>query len=214
MTKRLKLIVFIGPDGCGKTTISELVGEQLRLPQEHRAANFEVMPTFSQMSHMFKNLLGGEKAKFVRNTDDYKGKHSGMTQKPNSIGKSIILVMWYTLDYILGNVLLARAKKTNTIFVFTRYYFDFYFQISNKNIPHYLLRFFEFFIPKPDIVFYLHQPAEDIYLRKPELFLKEIIRQQDIILSLAKERDYFQTVNAADGVCATVQKVLEKLERF
>lgn len=188
------LIAIIGPDGCGKTSVSTSLSKFFKKNDFNvveKASNFEILPTFSEIKWKISNIFNTENSSFVRNVDSYKGLLSGMKQKPNSFLKSFLIIGWYTVDYILGYFILFRKKKNKTVFLFSRYFYDYYFQISNRNFPHMLLDLFGFFVPQPDIVFYLERPAVDIYNGKPELSVLEIIRQQEQIKHLSSNRTNF-----------------------
>mgnify|MGYP003642797138 CR=1 FL=1 len=211
--KNVFFIAIIGPDGVGKTTIANGITERTSRDVVHRAANFEILPTFSEIKYNFRKFFFREKDKYIRNTDEYKGFHSGMKQKPNSFIKSTVLIFWYTLDYCLGHLYLRKVKKEKKIILFARYYYDYYFQISNRNYPHYLLRFFECFIPKPQLVFYLNRDASAIYDKKPELSLHEITRQQQLISSLSKTRSNFIEIDATCGIQHTIDQIVTRIEK-
>lgn len=210
----LNIIAFIGPDGCGKTTIAEEVSKRVSINVIHKAANFEILPTFSQLIHMIKSPFKSSNAKFERNTDEFKGYHSGMKQVPNSFAKSFVLVSWYTLDYLLGRIYLYNIRNKGEALLFARYYYDYYFQISNKNFPKFLLVFFEIFIPKPQLVFYLHRDSSTIYETKPELSINEIERQQLIIKGLSNTRSNFIEIDASQGIKNTVDQIMLKINEI
>lgn len=197
--KKYSFIAVIGPDGSGKTTLVDGIKDELvRIGYKnihHRAANFEILPTFSEMRNI---LRGGSKKS--RNTEGFKGFHSGMQQQPNSILKSILLVLWYSIDLNLGRTKIKEAKKEGSMYFFARYFYDYYFQIANKNVPRSFLNVILKLIPKPEVVFYISRSAEDIYEKKPELSLDEIKRQQRIIESLCDEHDNFFKLDSSKGV--------------
>lgn len=211
--KYLDFIVIIGPDGCGKTTIANNLGEKLPNQVLHRAANFECIPTLSEMIVKFKSFFAERKENYIRNTDEYKGFHSGMQQSPNSIIKSLILISWYTIDYILGFYVLRKSLINNEVFIFSRYFYDYYFQISNKNLSHRVIAFYELFVPKPTYVFYLSDDAQAIYERKPELTVEEISRQQNTILKVLSTRDNFYVLDNSGTIESTVGQALEVIKR-
>lgn len=205
---KISFVAVIGPDGVGKTTLVNAVSKSLDDSSYsavvHKASNFEILPTFSQMFNKSRT----KEAK-ARNIEGFKGYLSGMKQEPNSRLKSAILILWYFLDLNLGRYCVSRAKKKNKLIFFARYFYDYYFQVANRNIPHWFLHMLTFFVPKPDVVFYLRRRANDIFDCKPELSIKEIERQQEIIEKLVKRNSNFVVIDANVGIEGTVEQVLD-----
>ena len=202
--EKINFIAIIGPDGAGKTTVANKIEKIYDGKAIHKAANFEILPTFTEI----KNFLTLNK-QVKRNEEGYKGFHSGMQQKPNHVFKSFILILWYSIDLNLGRIKLAKAKKDGVLYCFARYFYDYYFQVANLNAPHWLLDFFLKVITKPDIVFYIKREASDIYEGKPELSIEEIMRQQNVIESLAKRNENFFIVDGSQGI-PNMMEIIEK----
>jgi thymidylate kinase len=206
--KNVSFIAVIGPDGVGKTTLVNEVSDKIKnvygLNVIHKASNFEILPTFSQILKVF-----GLRSEANRNVEGYKGYLSGMDQEPNSILKSMILVLWYCLDLNLGRFKIKKARSQKELFFFARYFYDYYFQIANRNIPVWFLNFIIKFVPKPDFVFYIKRNSKDIFEGKPELSIEEIERQQQIIEVLVKKNNHFVVVNGDKGINSSVKFVLE-----
>ena len=59
------------------------------------------------------------------------------------------------------------------------YYYDYLIDQKRAkiNLPIWIVKVFQFFVPKPNIIFCLGAEPELIYKRKPELPLKEVERQ-------------------------------------
>ena len=74
-------------------------------------------------------------------------------------------------------------------------------------LPHWLLRFLSWFIPKPDLVVFLDADAESIYQRKNELTIEEIERQQAIIKKICKWLPNCISIDTRMGISQTVKQV-------
>lgn len=206
------LVVIIGPDGCGKTTIADGVIASLGgtfSSTEHIATNFGILPTFGQIKTFIKRVIG---RKHVNEYEHPEGEYlAGMKHKPNSAFKSSVLCLWYGLDYILGHFKVRRAKKNNGLIIFARYFYDFYYQRVHVNLPHFLCRAIGLFVPTPDVIIFLQRNPESIFKIKPELTKDEIRRQNNSILLKFSGWERFYIINAECGYEDSLQQVKELL---
>jgi len=207
------LIVIIGPDGCGKTTIAEGVitsfGSSFNT-KEHIATNFGVLPTFGDIKTVLKKIVGKHHVNPYAHED---GEYlAGMKHKPNSTFKSLILSLWYGFDYILGHFKVKHAKNNNGLIIFARYFYDFYYQRVHTNLPHFFCKMIELFIPQPDIIIFLRREPDSIYKIKPELTKDEIERQNNAILLHFQDYKNFYVIDAEFGYESTLKKINELLQ--
>ena len=200
------IIAIIGPDGCGKTTIAlELIKRELELGKKIKLneMNYNILPKLRE----FINPFLKKKIKNNQTPGDYL---SGMKIKPVSQIRGSLILVWYTLDYILGYLLFKISRKYNKL-IFTRYFYDYYFQRSYRNVPFFLIRFCEFFIKKPDKIFTINRKAEDIFKDKPELSVKEIKFQQAKISELFSKTNTHYEIDGSMGVKKTLQNILKHI---
>lgn len=202
------LVAVIGPDGCGKTTVVNRLIEALdarSVNATHSAMHFEILP-------QLKDLINPFLTRKIDSSHIEGEYHIGMKSKPHSAVRGSLYVLWYTLDYILGNLRLFRPRKKGDIMFFARYYYDYYFQRVYLNTPYLLIRFCEFFVPIPSLIITIGRSPEEIFALKPELSIKEIKRQQKIINDLFIGRKNAYIVDGSVGIDNTVQQVLELIE--
>ena len=202
------MLIIIGPDGSGKTTIAnEIQGLMTNkgTKTHHLSMNFEILPKFRDMINPFiKNK--------IVNTHIEGELHVGMKDKPNSQIKGMVLATWYSMDYFLGRFKLFQWKKNDDLVIFARYYYDYYFQRGHINTPHWYLNILKFLIPKPDYIFTIKRSPKDIFNLKPELTIKEIQRQQDVIDRLLKNEKKAYIINGNKGIDDTMQQIMEILD--
>ncbi len=162
-------VVLLGPDGAGKTSLcdglSNRLGQLLFKGVARYHMQFNMIPKLSRITR-----LAGCKTEEI----DFTQKHSGSSVAPHPLWRSLLYVIYYSLDFSLGRFRLRKEKGLGRLILFDRYFYDFYFQRRNRRLPIAVLDFFQKIIPKPDLVLLLEAEAEAIYARKPELDLDEI----------------------------------------
>jgi thymidylate kinase len=93
-----------------------------------------------------------------------------------------------------------------------RYFFDYYYMLGYVNCPKWYLDVISVLVPKPDLLFALERPAEEIYAQKPELEVGEIKRQQQAIHNALSEKHYMRIIDASQGIDETVRRVSREIE--
>lgn len=212
------LIVLVGPDGCGKTTVAQaLISQRESLGFDgaiHKATNFGFLPTISALKKRVFSIFGlvTQQNEIRERPGEYL---SGMRRTPNSALHSSLLICWYGVDYFLGRSIITRAKRANELVVFARYFHDFYYQRVHLNAPPWVVKFVELIVPKPDLIVLLDRSPENIFKIKPELTIQEIIRQNEAIKNALQTHKRFRVVNVVEDIEATVEAVkLLILDRY
>jgi thymidylate kinase len=200
--------VLIGPDGSGKSSLSEVVGSRLAhrpFKVVHRfKSTFNILPPLKAYRSVLCRLLGRPKHP---QTLAVPGQlHSGMSG-PNPIWVSMIYAAYYALDLWLGRLWLRCLRGRCALIVFDRYYYDYFYQIGNRGLPRWYLKLFGCLVPKPDLVVEIDRDADEIYRQKPELTVKEIRIEQDIIHQLLAGCPETRVVDARHGLDATGKAV-------
>jgi thymidylate kinase len=203
------LIVIVGPDGCGKTTIANELVEKLAydgIAAKHSAMHFQIIPQLKELINPFlRNKI---------DTTHAEGElHVGMKKNPNSALRGLVYLVWYSVDYFLGHYRVWKAKKNKEVTIFARYYYDYYYQRGHINTPKIAVRLFEMFIPKPDLIITISRPALEIFNMKPELSISEIQRQQSVIENLFKGRKNAYTIDGTYGINETVNRAYTLLKK-
>ena len=206
------LVVLLGPDGSGKSTIADRVAEELykqpfKICRRYEY-NFRILPELKQFKRKIAGLLGREVKEAAVIDPGTKG--SGMNEDHSAL-KGMGYVTYYALDYILGRLPLFKLRGQGALLMFARYFHDYYYQLGYGKVPRWYLRILEALVPRPDLILYLDRDADEIYRGKPELDVDEIKRQQKVIQEVVAERPYAHVIDASKGVEETVKKVRERV---
>jgi thymidylate kinase len=163
-------VVFLGPDGSGKSTIANLVLERVS-GSFHGGRVQYWRPYLLPAMGRLKFWNPGEEPSVNPRPHDH---------VPQNPVKSLIRFLFYFVDYLAGypiKVYLRKVKKQ--IIVFDRYYYDYLVDLQRYqfNIPAWLPRLLLFFVPAPDMTIYLDGDPSELMQRKQELSFAELSRQ-------------------------------------
>lgn len=162
-------LVFLGPDGVGKSTVIEAVFNKLKRKDVPYTYHY-LVPGYLPR---YKNVNNGEP---VVNPHDViiHGKF-----------KSFVKLIFWMAEYCLG---VRKLNKEPKIRVFDRYFYD--ILIDPKRYcyggSYFLAKLVSRLVPKPDILIILDAPTETIQSRKQEVPFEETSRQR---------REYAKLVN-------------------
>jgi thymidylate kinase len=164
------LIVFVGPDGSGKSTVIEKLSNEI-VPElatsvKYYHDKFELLPSLSR--------LRGQKVLNDRSTQ------TGALRK-YSVKRKLLYIAYYSVDYFLGRIVVGYNKMKGGYIIFDRYYYDYYFQRNYHWKSYAIPNTFKFLIPRPDLTVFLSDSPENIFERKQDISVDEIRRQQAII---------------------------------
>ena len=191
MGRKGKLIVFVGSDGVGKTTlINQVINDASATCNiKYFHIKFNTIPRlgviikslksklFSQNKSSNKEVLSDNKLELTRH----------IYNSQMSYWKLLTNITFDIFDYILGYLITLRFNKN--LVVFDRYIYEFYTELNCKRMPLSVMRFYMRIVPEPDLIFYLHNDPTTVYQRKPELSIAEISEVQsriDVLLSRKK----------------------------
>jgi thymidylate kinase len=160
-------VVFLGPDGSGKSTVIQRVYEDLK-PVFRRRARYHLFPlSFSKGIEIPVTNPHGQRPRTV----------------VLSVAKLTYLMLRYSIGWLL-EILPARIRSTGIFF--DRYYHDLLVDPKRYRYggPIWLAHIVGRLIPKPDLWILLDAPAEVIQARKSEVSSDETKRQRQAYLDL------------------------------
>lgn len=194
---------FTGPDGAGKTTVIELLTEQLTKVYP-KVAPFHFRPM------IFGNLGDVAYSAGIKKTVDhnYDKPHRG---GKTSVFSSFARLMYYSMDYIVGYFkLVRRALARRELVIFDRYYTDVICDSCRSRIylnSKFLYWFGRLFIPSLNYNILLTAKTKTILSRKQELDVADIEAINRNIDYLASKKGYYKVLNESTPQAA-VQAIL------
>ncbi len=169
------VISFTGIDGAGKTSIKEyMIKNSNNFFTKNRSKEFYWRPfLLPRIAHILRT-------KGQTEAIDDSGKRVVHLSRLSSIA-NMLKYIYYSADFVLGQMKYFKQSHTGGLIVFDRYHFDniiyperFGFKVSKK-----IMLFFDrHIIPQPDIQFYFNAQPKILYERKHEIGIDEINKQQ------------------------------------
>ena len=180
--RKKQLIVFIGPDGSGKSTLIDNYKIALdrffpdSITTFHR--RYQILPDL-KTNRGFSSMKGKIKA----------GENVKIKRSFISIFFTLTIVFYYTFEFILGNYILFKNKFNGRLVLFDRYYFDHFIQPTSRNLIFPLRKLLLAFVAKPMLIVHLKASSAEIYKRKKDLPENEIAIQNTYIEMVTKGYD-------------------------
>ena len=185
---------FTGPDGSGKTTILEIVENELsQIFREVKVNHFRptVIPRIAEIFN---------KAGLKKEVDkDYSNPHRG--GKTGRLS-SLVRLFYYIFDYIYGyRKIVKPVLFRRGVVIFDRYYTDIVADSkrSRINIPWKVIMSLKFLIPNMKYNFLVYVEPDNILARKQELTKEQILdiyERLDYILE--NDKSYIKIDNNQD----------------
>ncbi len=195
-------VVLIGPDGCGKSTISD--GLRQHMQRAFRSTwRFHWRPKLLPKLRNSKSSNQPQGAALDSAPPTGKSKYSGMV--------SLARYIYYWLDFVAGYWLIIYPRKArSTLIVGERYFPDILVHPERYgfSVPKWIVRATGAMVPKPDLLIFLTGDPQSIHSRKPELPVDVIADQlRKYANEITNWGDHLPV-----NTCQPVNTVLEQLE--
>ncbi len=210
-------LALIGPDGSGKSTVAEDLGEHLKPLFRKRVCyhgHFGLLPELKVYRNFLFKMIK-EKPPDQSKTGTYEANNA----PPHGLLRTLIYVFYYSLDYFLGHRIIRRFQAIGDLVVFDRYFYDWFIQEYYGRAPRWLLSILKCILPRPDLVVYLSNLPGEVHRRKPELTVGQIELQSQECRKIIKNMAYGMTVSTEqppDKVAHIISKRVVKImtERY
>lgn len=191
-------VVFLGPDGAGKSSVIETIGPKLA----------DVFPRSTCLGFA-PGLLA-----FLRRGKSSTSEPHG--QQPRSQLVSLARIAYWFVFYMLGFVALRLAVARSTLVLYDRHFVD--ILVDQKRYryggPVWLLRLLWQIIPKPDLIILLDAPAEVLQARKQEVPFEVTALQRQAYLELVQTLPNGRIVDASQRPVHVANSIGEIILRY
>ena len=201
-----KMIVLLGTDGAGKSTVIEAIKPAL-MDATHNAL---------LVKHLRPRLfpsLGRIKEKTRDDNEVVTDPHGAVA---SGYFLSLVRLAYYWLDYTIGYWLLVRPvlSKNPAIVLFDRYAYDILLDPKRLriNLPRWVLRIFASIVPKPDLTICLHGDPEVLAQRKNELPVQEVERQVNALVSFSENGGERILISTESTIVETRNHILNSIK--
>lgn len=203
---------FTGPDGSGKTTVLDLIGDcyekVFRGSIQVHHFRPDVLPRLAVLFH---------RAGLKKTVDEeYDKPHRG---KPSGTAGSIVRIFYYILDYQIGYLLKIRNLLfRRNVVIYDRYFFDIIADAARSNIglDYRVINKLGILVPKPKFAVLLTAKAETITARKKELSedeIREINRKLEFMEAENNARIIYNETTAEKAACAVMKWILDEQDK-
>lgn len=208
------LVVIVGPDGCGKTTIADAIERRFKGRPFQGVMRIHMLfgvPRMRTIKALAFRMIGKQLPPLKKEVPGTR--HCGM-QKPHSWLRAMGYVTYYGLGMICGRLKLLFWRPQGGLILADRFFQDYYYMRGYMNCPKWYVKMMEVFAPTPNLIISLERPAEAIYAQKPELDIVEIKREQEEIRRYIGHRNNARIVDAGSGLEATIKRVNAEIEMW
>ncbi len=219
-------VALIGPDGCGKSTISKMLlqdtsfkSKRIYMGVDREQSNY-ALPTTHLIRWVKRKLYAGLDQGGPRDiSNDRKMPSSGVPKRLIKQLTTALVFFNNTAEEWYRQLLTWYFIRSGHIVIFDRHFYaDFYHYHVNGRDGRWTSRLhgymLEHFLPKPDLVIYLDAPAELLFARKKEGTIALLEERRRDYLELQDKVPHFATVDATQALDVVYMDVQQLIMRF
>lgn len=193
-------VVLIGPDGCGKSSISEGIQNGL---------NISLKKDKSRVVHWKPRVFSTPK--------DASGAGDPHGQVLRGRVGSVLFFCCHWAEFFLGYwKVIKPVVFRNGMVIVERYYYDFF--VDQKrfrlNVPGWIVKAGFVFVKKPDMVFCMDAEPEILQARKKEVSFEETQRQRNAYRALVQKLPNGHVIDASRPLEKVVRDVEQIILQF
>lgn len=183
LIKRNFFIALLGPDGSGKTTIAQLLLDDVSQKKssftdvKYIHGRWGFIPNLGSLKGNSRQVVSSLEFDTVENSEE----------RIQSKIRTSVYMGYYFIDYLMGSLKLIFFRGQNCLTIADRYFYDYFIAEQCKNYPKIFKFIYLKLLKSPDLIVYLEADAKIIRARKPELSINKIQTQQERIISLIKK---------------------------
>jgi len=204
---RGRFVALLGTDGSGKSTLAAELATRLGpVFREGGVHQFHMRPGVLPQLHSLLTLK-----KTVYTAEQIANPHKS---KPSGLIGSILRLLYYWSDYVLGSVLRIRPlRRRNSLVLFDRYFDDYCVDSRRARIAPGLKlpAFLAPRTPRPDVILVCTTDLKTVYARKQEHEIEESARQIAAYEALASTDPRFQIVNTGGTLSESADEAIEAI---
>jgi len=206
--RQTQVFDFYGPDGVGK---SSLITKVCNSPS--------VIPLYDRVCvrHTRPGLTPGF-SKIIKIFNDNKAPTKRIAREINqySLSKASILILYYSIDYILFRLyILLPFKRRKILYIYDRFFLEYAYQQAYSKLPQRpILLFYKLFL-KSNGIFLIGGDANIISKRKNEISIDETENQlREMIMIrkfLSKSCNVYEIDNTKNSLTDNLRLILDKI---
>ena len=213
------VVCLAGPDGSGKTTLARGLAEAM-FKRPFKACryvhgNIGVLPRWRDVRAFLRARVRGGAGREAAGAGEDAGRGHPQALRgmmdPLPPLKSLLLASYYSLDLWLGRLVLRRWRSQWSLVLMDRSFYDYYYQLGHRRLPHSFLDWLSLLVPKPDLLVCIRRDARLIHEQKPELTVEEIEREQGILANLAERLPFACVLDGDAGAESVIQECQRRI---